>query len=253
MVIRPESMKPNTYGPVLMDVDGVGDQITGEVWLCDDSTMEAMDILEGVPSGLYYSRETQVIAHDEELCCTVYFYPPNEVLLRQPLIREYGAQHHELYKPGAFNRQISALCQFGPSEQLLHTQQAAPMMVHVLRLLPDDDLLEALLEFVRERQIHAAMVLTCVGSTGTTVLRPAGSSEPKLLEGKFEIVSLTGTLGAGGGHHLHMSVSDLSLIHISEPTRLLSISYAVFCLKKKKKKKIKSYTAYFLNTNLNQL
>eukprot|EP00658_Telonema_sp_P-2_P047495 TRINITY_DN36130_c0_g1_i1.p2 TRINITY_DN36130_c0_g1~~TRINITY_DN36130_c0_g1_i1.p2 ORF type:complete len:103 (+),score=28.91 TRINITY_DN36130_c0_g1_i1:151-459(+) len=28
--------------------------------------------------------------------------------------------------------------------------------------------------------------------------------------------------------------SDLSLIHISEPTRLLSISYAVFCLKKKK-------------------
>eukprot|EP00658_Telonema_sp_P-2_P037114 TRINITY_DN2672_c0_g1_i16.p1 TRINITY_DN2672_c0_g1~~TRINITY_DN2672_c0_g1_i16.p1 ORF type:complete len:113 (-),score=25.30 TRINITY_DN2672_c0_g1_i16:17-355(-) len=31
--------------------------------------------------------------------------------------------------------------------------------------------------------------------------------------------------------------SDLSLIHISEPTRLLSISYAVFCLKKKKKKK----------------
>src|SRR5674536_373739 len=32
-------------------------------------------------------------------------------------------------------------------------------------------------------------------------------------------------------HALH-----LSLIHISEPTRLLSISYAVFCLKKKKEK-----------------
>eukprot|EP00658_Telonema_sp_P-2_P040045 TRINITY_DN28651_c0_g1_i1.p1 TRINITY_DN28651_c0_g1~~TRINITY_DN28651_c0_g1_i1.p1 ORF type:complete len:432 (+),score=113.48 TRINITY_DN28651_c0_g1_i1:291-1586(+) len=32
---------------------------------------------------------------------------------------------------------------------------------------------------------------------------------------------------------------NLSLIHISEPTRLLSISYAVFCLKKKKK-----YTKY---------
>ena len=30
-------------------------------------------------------------------------------------------------------------------------------------------------------------------------------------------------------------VRKLSLIHISEPTRLLSISYAVFCLKKKKK------------------
>src|SRR5678816_1644410 len=34
-------------------------------------------------------------------------------------------------------------------------------------------------------------------------------------------------------------VLKLSLIHISEPTRLLSISYAVFCLKKKKKKKNK--------------
>src|SRR5450756_1459688 len=31
----------------------------------------------------------------------------------------------------------------------------------------------------------------------------------------------------------------LSLIHISEPTRLGMISYAVFCLKKKKKKKKK--------------
>ena len=30
---------------------------------------------------------------------------------------------------------------------------------------------------------------------------------------------------------------DLSLIHISEPTRLRRISYAVFCLKKKKKPK----------------
>ena len=33
------------------------------------------------------------------------------------------------------------------------------------------------------------------------------------------------------------SVRSLSLIHISEPTRLRRISYAVFCLKKKKKKK----------------
>eukprot|EP00658_Telonema_sp_P-2_P017116 TRINITY_DN16628_c0_g1_i6.p2 TRINITY_DN16628_c0_g1~~TRINITY_DN16628_c0_g1_i6.p2 ORF type:complete len:171 (+),score=54.52 TRINITY_DN16628_c0_g1_i6:174-686(+) len=36
-----------------------------------------------------------------------------------------------------------------------------------------------------------------------------------------------GLMGASG-------VLILSLIHISEPTRLLSISYAVFCLKKKK-------------------
>src|SRR5678816_4431660 len=41
------------------------------------------------------------------------------------------------------------------------------------------------------------------------------------------------------GHPVRTTVSEigpvlmLSLIHISEPTRLLSISYAVFCLKKK--------------------
>ena len=34
-----------------------------------------------------------------------------------------------------------------------------------------------------------------------------------------------------------MKPSDLSLIHISEPTRLGMISYAVFCLKKKNEQK----------------
>src|SRR5674536_212204 len=34
---------------------------------------------------------------------------------------------------------------------------------------------------------------------------------------------------------IYAPAHHLSLIHISEPTRLLSISYAVFCLKKKKK------------------
>src|SRR5678816_4310369 len=34
-------------------------------------------------------------------------------------------------------------------------------------------------------------------------------------------------------HRWRGVVRRLSLIHISEPTRLLSISYAVFCLKKK--------------------
>src|SRR5678815_358606 len=37
-----------------------------------------------------------------------------------------------------------------------------------------------------------------------------------------------------GAEILKATRKELSLIHISEPTRLLSISYAVFCLKKKK-------------------
>eukprot|EP00658_Telonema_sp_P-2_P079401 TRINITY_DN7659_c0_g2_i2.p1 TRINITY_DN7659_c0_g2~~TRINITY_DN7659_c0_g2_i2.p1 ORF type:complete len:151 (+),score=25.18 TRINITY_DN7659_c0_g2_i2:699-1151(+) len=46
------------------------------------------------------------------------------------------------------------------------------------------------------------------------------------------VVELGGRGGAASGAPLR---DDLSLIHISEPTRLLSISYAVFCLKKKKR------------------
>eukprot|EP00658_Telonema_sp_P-2_P027961 TRINITY_DN21513_c0_g1_i1.p1 TRINITY_DN21513_c0_g1~~TRINITY_DN21513_c0_g1_i1.p1 ORF type:complete len:336 (+),score=22.00 TRINITY_DN21513_c0_g1_i1:172-1179(+) len=44
-------------------------------------------------------------------------------------------------------------------------------------------------------------------------------------------------------NNLANTLSDLSLIHISEPTRLLSISYAVFCLKKKKTDPIHSRTS----------
>ena len=36
----------------------------------------------------------------------------------------------------------------------------------------------------------------------------------------------------------HDITRDMALIHLSEPTRPLYITYAVFCLKKKKKKKI---------------
>src|SRR5450756_2891056 len=44
-------------------------------------------------------------------------------------------------------------------------------------------------------------------------------------------ISAVAIIGFGG------QAQVLSLIHISEPTRLGMISYAVFCLKKKKEKK----------------
>ena len=40
------------------------------------------------------------------------------------------------------------------------------------------------------------------------------------------------------------TILELSLIHISEPTRQAEISYAVFCLKKKKKKQQKNNSTY---------
>ena len=43
------------------------------------------------------------------------------------------------------------------------------------------------------------------------------------------------SLGIGNFDVCIVTIGGLSLIHISEPTRQAEISYAVFCLKKKKK------------------
>src|SRR5660397_279662 len=61
----------------------------------------------------------------------------------------------------------------------------------------------------------------------------------------------------GPGRALHPSgpllpVLELSLIHISEPTRLRRISYAVFCLKKKKKQKTKKETIINKKNKINK-
>ena len=51
-------------------------------------------------------------------------------------------------------------------------------------------------------------------------------------DAKWKVVMFHHDIYGSGQPH---SDTDLSLIHISEPTRLGMISYAVFCLKKKKK------------------
>src|SRR5680860_1735435 len=86
----------------------------------------------------------------------------------------------------------------------------------------------------------ACAVLVVVVGTGAAAAKGSlnlgglqstvSASKPKAVTG-----SATGadsTTWDGGGY----TKADLSLIHISEPTRRTPISYAVFCLKKKKKK-----------------
>ena len=64
----------------------------------------------------------------------------------------------------------------------------------------------------------------------------------KMKEGKA-IIALCGDTFAGFTYIESWGNKQyLSLIHISEPTRLGMISYAVFCLKKKKKKKKETYS-----------
>ncbi len=81
------------------------------------------------------------------------------------------------------------------------------MKTHVFRLTPGEDLLESIVEYCRERNLKAAIVLTCVGSLRMAAIRLADQKEVTLFKGKFEIVCLTGTLSPDGAH-LHIAISD---------------------------------------------
>eukprot|EP00931_Biecheleriopsis_adriatica_P121198 TRINITY_DN96292_c0_g1_i1.p1 TRINITY_DN96292_c0_g1~~TRINITY_DN96292_c0_g1_i1.p1 ORF type:complete len:322 (-),score=53.29 TRINITY_DN96292_c0_g1_i1:292-1257(-) len=207
MVIRPKHIPPPSAGPVLMDRPGVGHRIQGEVFQLDDNTLEALDILEGVRNGFYYKRKVDVrLESDGERSCDVYFFPAKEELLALPYHPSYTEEHHSMYCAPALNQEILELCR---GSHGLCTLEAAPITAHCLRLLPGEDIVKSLRSFAQRRQVTAAVVLTCVGSTGLTTLRPAGVKTPRVFTDKYEIVSLTGTL-SNHGHHLHMSISDAS-------------------------------------------
>ncbi len=81
------------------------------------------------------------------------------------------------------------------------------MKIHVFRLKPGSDLKKGIEQYVAEKDIQAAAIITCVGSLTCAGLRMAGEPDTQLIEKKFEITSLAGTLSVHGCH-LHLSLSD---------------------------------------------
>jgi len=83
------------------------------------------------------------------------------------------------------------------------------MKTYAFRLRSGQDLRGEIDKFVREKNIKAGVILTCVGNLQKAVLRMADAKEIKTYEddGSFEIVSLVGTVEAGNSH-LHISISD---------------------------------------------
>src|SRR5665254_22747 len=69
----------------------------------------------------------------------------------------------------------------------------------------------------------------------TRVRSSAASDVYKRQEQRHVVAARREKIGQFRAKPARGKVRELSLIHISEPTRLLSISYAVFCLKKKNK------------------
>ena len=76
-----------------------------------------------------------------------------------------------------------------------------------VRLPPGVDLRRALDDLAAAQASASAFVVAGIGSLVEARLRYAGEATETRIEGPLEILSLSGTLGAGGSH-LHMAVSD---------------------------------------------
>ncbi len=97
---------------------------------------------------------------------------------------------------------------FSESARATDTGSFSNLKVHVLRLIPGDDPYLKLESFVNEKKLRAVIILTGVGSLTKASIRYANDPKATVLDGPFEIVSLTGTLSAQGGSHIHISISD---------------------------------------------
>lgn len=78
---------------------------------------------------------------------------------------------------------------------------------YCFRLKPGQDLKKELLYYAQVHHLHAAVLISAVGSLKNAHLRLSGHKEATIFKGPFEIVSLMGTLTAEG-LHMHISVSD---------------------------------------------
>jgi len=79
--------------------------------------------------------------------------------------------------------------------------------VYVFRLKPGEDLRRSIQALVKEKNIEAGWINTCVGSLTDYTIRFANRQEGSHGSGHFEIISLTGTVSVNGSH-LHISISD---------------------------------------------
>ena len=75
------------------------------------------------------------------------------------------------------------------------------------RLSPGEDLKESLERLFMASGTGAAFVVAGIGSLDRAAVRYAGEPEADLIEGRYEILTLQGSLSADGAH-LHIAVSD---------------------------------------------
>jgi uncharacterized protein len=107
---------------------------------------------------------------------------------------------------------------------------SSSLTAYALRLTPGQDLQTELLAFVKANKLQAVCVVSCVGSLEQAALRFANQPDVTILPGKFEIVSLVGTLGSDASH-LHLALADSTgkMVggHVKEGNRIFTTAEIV--------------------------
>jgi predicted DNA-binding protein with PD1-like motif len=81
------------------------------------------------------------------------------------------------------------------------------MKIFALRLKPEQDLRQSLKNFTQAQNIKSGFILTAIGSLKQATIRFADRNVSTVLNEKFEILSLNGTI-ANTGVHLHIAIAD---------------------------------------------
>lgn len=83
----------------------------------------------------------------------------------------------------------------------------SPATFYAIRLHPGQRLKEELAVWAKTNKADACAIVSCAGSLQKASIRFADQAEATAIEGKHEIVSLSGTLSQHGVH-LHISIAD---------------------------------------------
>ena len=81
------------------------------------------------------------------------------------------------------------------------------MKTHAFRLHRGDDLLLSIRDYAAAHNIRAAAIVSGVGCVTRAVIRDASGVTTHALSGRYEIVSITGTVSAARTH-LHIALAD---------------------------------------------
>jgi uncharacterized protein len=107
---------------------------------------------------------------------------------------------------------------------------SSSLTAYALRLTPGQDLQTELLAFVKTHKLQAACIVSCVGSLEQAALRFANQPDVTILPGKFEIVSLVGTIDSEASH-LHLALADSTgkMVggHVKEGNRIFTTAEIV--------------------------